>query len=471
MNQKECDIYVLVETCMDWNRSDLVAEIKSKTTVKFVNNHLVFSNNNFPALSAFQPGGTIQTSNKHWAGRFEKAIYDTRNMGRWVGQQFRLKDSKKLIVVTAYRPCPGGGQEHNISRATYNQQQIMLRNQGFPNPNPRKVLIEDLITLITKYEQDVNNYIVLMMDANESLSDKEGQLSRLLRQTSLVDSFTMHLGIECNIATYDRGKRRLDYIFTSPNLLPHIEKVGYLSFNEDDILSDHRGLFIDFDNNLIENHVEFTRPARRYIGSSSKSIAIFNYKKYVNKQFLTHNIYERATRFKVLSLSPLQNKNEIAYLLNALDTQVTEIVLGAEKEASSHMSTCEWSIEMHHSLIIYRIWQKIIRAKTKGCNTTQFIAHHIQQLQEAVASDITNKVDSACAKTELKLVRKYKKELVKHASRLQAEGLNILADLRKEEGNILKAKSINIIRCKESSKKNWKILGATFGKETKSSLS
>ena len=98
-----------------------------------------------------------------------------------------------------------------------------------------------------------------MMDANEDITDKENGISKLIEETTLVESFTEFTKSECNIAAYARGTKRIDSIFTSGNIVPYIERVGYTvfySFNT----SDHRGMFLDLSASIIDNKVEIARP-------------------------------------------------------------------------------------------------------------------------------------------------------------------------------------------------------------------
>ena len=469
MLSKQCDIFGFVETCVDWNRPELISKINTATSIKFTNNITTFSNNSFPSISPYQPGGTMQTATHHWAGRYEKSIIDKRNMGRWSGQQFRLKDNKKLIIITAYRPCPNGINDRKISKATSRQQVIMLRQQGFANPNPRTTFIDDIITLISEYEKDSNNHIILMLDANETLQEA-GHLCRLLEKTTLIDAFTHHSGIECSLPSYDRGNRRIDYIFTSANMIHYISKVGYLAFNENEIMTDHRGLFIDFHESLIENKVELKRPDKRLIGSKSKVENIYKYKQLINTQFLNHNIYERAKKLKELSITNIDNNKEFENDLNVLDLQVTEIILSAEQQSGTRMHKCEWSIALHQSSVVYKIWRKVDKATTKGWCKQDYTSHLLLQLPEDVAMLIKNNIDSSNPKQEMTKAKKYRRELMKHASRLRSEGLSALANIRQEEGKNEQYQAIKAIQHKETNKKDWKLLRTIFKADIKSSL-
>eukprot|EP00978_Attheya_sp_CCMP212_P030208 scaffold110306_cov31-Attheya_sp.AAC.1 len=59
-----------------------------------------------------------------------------------------------------------------------------------------------------------------------------------------------HLGAELP-ETYVRGKKTIDYIFGSARLENAIECAGYFAFKNDGIMSDHRGLCIDFNRAIL----------------------------------------------------------------------------------------------------------------------------------------------------------------------------------------------------------------------------
>jgi hypothetical protein len=100
-----------------------------------------------------------------------------------------------------------------------------------------------------------------------------------------VDVFNLHTGQECNIPTYTRGTKRIDFILASYNILPFVEKVGYTAFY-DASESDHRGAFLELSDKIIDNKVELKRPKKLDIGSKSKKVDIYNYKQQITRNSL-----------------------------------------------------------------------------------------------------------------------------------------------------------------------------------------
>ena len=124
-----------------------------------------------------------------------------------------------------------------------------------------------------------------MLDANETIYDSEGGLRRLMNNTTLVDSFSRFSGEDCKLPTYTRGSKKIDYIFTSSSFLPYITNVGCNPFYLYTI-SDHRSLFLDFSNTLLDTKVVLKKPESRYIGTKNDGIDIYNYKRYVHTHFI-----------------------------------------------------------------------------------------------------------------------------------------------------------------------------------------
>ena len=104
-----------------------------------------------------------------------------------------------------------------------------------------------------------DDMLLLMLDANESLRHDNAGIAQLTATLRLSDLFVRHHQSECNIATQSRGSERIDFMFGSPNLLPHIAQCGYLSFNQE-IESDHRAMFIDLKNSIIDSKIKLCEP-------------------------------------------------------------------------------------------------------------------------------------------------------------------------------------------------------------------
>eukprot|EP00978_Attheya_sp_CCMP212_P024289 scaffold76097_cov33-Attheya_sp.AAC.1 len=166
---------------------------------------------------------------------------------------------RKIYVVTAYCVLAQPDSASPGHETAFMQQKRMLTLRGEEHPKPRKQVFADLTEQIKEWQTDKAE-IVLCLDANADLLDTEFQ--DLIRKTELIDLMATRLGADLP-ETYVRGKKMIDHIFGSPRLEDAIECVGYLAFN-DGILSDHRGLFIDFNLSILfgKDQVMAERPQR-----------------------------------------------------------------------------------------------------------------------------------------------------------------------------------------------------------------
>jgi endonuclease/exonuclease/phosphatase (EEP) superfamily protein YafD len=62
----------------------------------------------------------------------------------------------------------------------------------------------------------------------------------------LVEIIQHFHGVVNKPPTYAQGKRRLDYVFCTTNLLSSVKRCGILPYSEI-VDSDHRALYVDFD--------------------------------------------------------------------------------------------------------------------------------------------------------------------------------------------------------------------------------
>ena len=93
------------------------------------------------------------------------------------------------------------------------QQTSLYLLDGEIDPNPRKHFIRDLLTLITT-AKDNNQDIILIGDFNEVVGDDPKMSEIVLVAGNLTDAHA-HKHDHANIATYIRGRHRVDYCFVS----------------------------------------------------------------------------------------------------------------------------------------------------------------------------------------------------------------------------------------------------------------
>lgn len=205
----------------------------------------------------------------------------------------------------------------------------MLSSEGIENPDPRKQFIIALIKCVKSLQSPMVD-IIISLHANESLGESTYGLTAAMRECKLIDLFHHHHGTCPKLSTYDGGKRRLDYMLGNSKLLPYIMRCGYLEFYKG-ISTDHRGLFLDLSCEMIDGLTMLERVPTQYL-NSGHPVDVYNYKKYVSKEFLSHNIFERASDLYILA-NPIKADDTVyVQTLNSIDALLLDIQLKAEQK-------------------------------------------------------------------------------------------------------------------------------------------
>jgi hypothetical protein len=81
-----------------------------------------------------------------YTGRIKGVIIDDSKMGRWSGFTLSTNFQHNLHIITVYQSVKSEGKH-----STYKQQQSRLLDMGYKHPEPRRQLIDDLQTLVQKW--------------------------------------------------------------------------------------------------------------------------------------------------------------------------------------------------------------------------------------------------------------------------------------------------------------------------------
>jgi hypothetical protein len=442
MQDKGIHISGLAETNTDWHYRNIKQHITKKIQQSFAKCSVAFSANRFhpPDPSPYPPGGCMQICTGHWTGRIIRTIHDPRRLSRWIGHMYRLDGTRTLSVITAYRPCKQSTTDTGqIITATHQQQSLLYDDTGTVM-DPRQVFMDDLTTLLQTIEENPNNSYILMWDANESIEDTTGAITKLMRETTITDVFSHIANKKCDIPTYTRGSKRIDFIFTSQNLLPYIKKTGYLAFYEAND-SDHRGGFIDLEDSIIDKKVELKRPPRRNIGSKCKKKIIYRYKQEIHRQFCIHRIHERAEELRnQATCNPITP--ELLEKLIRLDNQITEIVPAAEGSQVPREFKTDWSIAISNQSLLCKYWAVITRGVRNRIDTTSQAVEIYCKLPHQLQAQIDNvsnyrhrpTIRKVC-RNQLRTATRYQKQLIKIHRELRQQGLITLQAIRECENN------------------------------------
>ena len=131
------------------------------------------------------------------------------------------------------------------------QQYRALLKDNVSRPKPRHQILNDLESFIYNWkEENEDSIVILIMDVNADSTDPH--LHTLLTNTSLQDVFQHHAPYLENQSTYINGKKRIDYILVSEDLLAFSEGAGHTSYDIP-FISDHRGVYWDIPHNALFN--------------------------------------------------------------------------------------------------------------------------------------------------------------------------------------------------------------------------
>eukprot|EP00957_Ditylum_brightwellii_P162965 12409584-Ditylum_brightwellii.AAC.1 len=97
------------------------------------------------------------------------------------------------------------------------QQWRALKEKGIQKPDPRKQFLKGLADFLDAL-LDKDHELVLLLDANEDITE-EGDFKNFITKNDLIDA-CKHSHPDSNPATYLRGHKWLDYVFTTPGLIP-----------------------------------------------------------------------------------------------------------------------------------------------------------------------------------------------------------------------------------------------------------
>jgi hypothetical protein len=191
----------------------------------------------------YKPGGTMNCILGNAVARVKEVGSD--DLGRWSYIKLRGKAHRIVTFITVYQVCKKQHTSSNKAKCTaHSQQRSLLAQRNQQDPSPIKHFRKDLNAFL-KASHDNNELIILFGDFNEVLGSDSSGISKMARTYDLVD--IMHTKHPLpDIATYARGRDRLDYVLVSSSIQQAVTSCGYEPFNER-FFSDHRGYFVDFD--------------------------------------------------------------------------------------------------------------------------------------------------------------------------------------------------------------------------------
>ncbi len=400
-----------------------------------------------------KPGGTLLVALGKWTSRITTRGNDPI-LGRWSFMELVGKHNKRLIVISAYRVC--NQQFDAASNTTSSQQTRLLQSQGIQNPHPRTIFLNDLISQINEWRRD-NKEVILCMDANESVDDPRANISRLFRETDLIDLHYHRYPSLAKPATHQRGSKPIDLIAGSPLTASAMLKAWIHPFGDPALIKgDHRLLGVDFDTDILFGNAPAPMLQLNQRGVNSRhEQKVAKFCKTVISQCTRHQLAER--------IEDLQNQATLTAAhckeLERIDAQLTKILTQADRQCTPP-NLASWSPELNQAYLRHRLWSLTYSAQRNERDLTDAITSIRQQLTpHPDDQNETRRSTSANLRHAQKALRKAKRE----ADNLRKQHLNAILNKALASNERKKSKQLKHLISAEQNKRCY----AAFRQHTK----
>jgi hypothetical protein len=412
MHDAGTDMLGLPETNLDWLRPEIRKQGEDIMNEFFGTHILATSTSKLRANTPYKPGGTCMGVANSMSGRYESSGSDPHGLGRWSYVQLHGKNGKSAVVITVYQVCDAHIGSAGASTA-FHQQWYLSRMEGDLTPNPRKRFITDLTKEIKKW-QKAGADILLGGDFNERLGDTQDGLAHLVTECNLVDIHATNHGTKTEPNTYSRGIKRVDYVFTSPRVVPFVDCCGIDPFHLL-IHSDHRSLFMDVDFRGLLGGVPASILPPKLRGVSSKTNDPSLYVMAIQKHLIANNVYVNSVKIFAAARS---SEGRVAFTqikaLNKIDATITRAMLLAELKCR-RKPRAPWSDTLAAASSTVRFWKTLISGIQTNCNVSTILHIIGTSLQWTSIPDTTDMMEAKAglkkATSDLARCRKEAKEL------------------------------------------------------------
>lgn len=416
-----------------------------------------------PSRTLYQPGGTAQVVGGRWTSRVVSQQADPSGMGRWSSITIQGTQGTLLHIITAYQVT--SNSTGPTTAAT--QQRSLLAASQRSETDPRKAMETDLIEYITTLPPP-NNFIILQIDANASLHTRQSWLHRLVNSTSLIDIHGLRHTLPDDLATYNRGSSRIDYVFISSNVLPFVDKCGILPFDGD---SDHRGLWVDI--HLLqllrcsEPPPDLMSPPSRGVNSRHLKQAT-EYKQHLYSHLHANNLFKNFESFHEQYRSRQLTPSHIRKRLITFDNLITQAMLHAEKRVTRRWTT-PWTPQLRSRKAVIQFWSSWITQHKTGRSMADFRSALLQRMLPTHRPPPTHPTNlDFCFTSQQQAVRDYRK-LRLDADALREQFLLEQANLPSSNLN-RRHRAITRIRKLESTRKLRRLVQRVLPKKRSGAL-
>jgi hypothetical protein len=204
IKQAGADIFTFNETHGDETKAVARRALRlSKQRMWRDNNEeckIVHSSSTAPVLRFTKPGVNLVGITGPLVGRIRETITDP--YGRWCGYTLIGRDTKEIMILTAYNVSQY--KNAKVGEETlFNQQIALYKLNNIRNPDLTKIFIKDLTAIVTKARKEDKD-IILTGGFNELVGDDPRGMTTVLSAGNLTDAHGHQHGT-VDITTYTRG--------------------------------------------------------------------------------------------------------------------------------------------------------------------------------------------------------------------------------------------------------------------------
>ena len=394
----QADIFSGQEHKLDTSQSEVRSIIYDTAPQHWERQRVVMGTTPIPFEKTHKPGGTMMITTGALTSRIKKQVRD--KWGRWVCQEFQGKDTKQLVIMSAYQPIDKGSHTGKITVAAQHLS-LLIQSQD-ECTKPREAFRRDLLLCVKEYQHAGFN-ILMTGDFNEVLGSDFDGMSKIANEAGLIDLMAKH-NTSPPPATYSRGATRIDYALASPSVSAALVSAGYEAFDTR-IPSDHRGYFFDFDTSkLFGSETQELETRTRRILHTSNAKQVTEYIRQKHKLLLQCDAFNRTNK-----LSNPGNRHAFA---DRLDTDVLNASITAEKRIPKY-DTPAWSVALIQARYYVTILTKQLTALKTGMDHHNTLETALKLLP--ASAEISHSLPQTIAEcsTRLRQAKQAVKDLVK----------------------------------------------------------
>lgn len=452
LHQSDVHLFAAAEHNLDTNKFAVRKSLQDTARKTFKHHCIQTATSSTVAEKFYKPGGTMIMAQGDVVGRIKDRGSDP--LGRWSWIKMVGKNHRIVTLISAYQVC--AKPTNRTGTTAYHQQESILRQRGIKKAKakPRKYFQRDLNEFI-RICKTHNESIILVGDFNEPMTERSS-MARIAMTHGLVDILFQRNSHLSPPSTYARGTSCLDYALVSPDLVDAVQYCGYEPFQMR-VQSDHRGLFIDFNTQLLfGNDTQPLGPAA-YRDFSAKCPS--DNSTYISAK---HAHLTQQGFFKHLArLQALPHGDHL--LAERLDSNLCAASETASKRVKRFYKPW-WSLEITKA----RANVDLLRRQMSGFKTNTDVREVLLARITALDSDLVLPTTQPECHALLQLKLSGLREMEKHSLQLRHDEMEVKASLAADSGDTTQQQRLDKLRNSEAHIAMYRKIKAVRGKYSNS---